>query len=174
MNDDSNVLRDQLDKATQALRREQKGRSAHTPGGSSRSDESSASSLTAARQRAAEATEGYIAIAAELEQARKEFQHMRDDCARIEREREREASAARAASEAAALSQAKTMQAQQENEAMLEELISSKVNCANFAADADDERAKVVLLKRRLQLYAEKVTALEVQLTTHKAAAKQR
>ena len=99
---------------------------------------------------------------------------MRDDCARIEREREREASAARAASEAAALSQAKTMQAQQENEAMLEELISSKVNCANFAADADDERAKVVLLKRRLQLYAEKVTALEVQLTTHKAAAKQR
>ena len=51
-----------------------------------------------------------------------------------------------------------------DNEELIAELIVTKVNCANYANDYLEEKRKNILGKRKLQSYAERVAALEVQL----------
>lgn len=49
-----------------------------------------------------------------------------------------------------------------ENNELLTELIETKLKAATYATETDEERKKTFSLKKKLQLYAERVATLEV------------
>ena len=52
-----------------------------------------------------------------------------------------------------------------ENNALIDELIVTKVKCANYATDIDKETIKNIQMRRSIRKYATRVAALEVYLT---------
>ena len=104
------------------------------------------------------------AIDAELQCAKRALTRAYEEAAQAKRERDKHVDALEAAivttEREAALRSAKEI----ELDDLLNELIETKVQCAEFEAEVDDERVKVMLLRRRLQQYAERVAALEVLL----------
>ncbi len=67
---------------------------------------------------------------------------------------------------AAATANLKRSEADRELEWVLNDLISTKMRLAETASELEDERRKVFMTKKRLQLYAEKLSQLEIVAVT--------
>jgi hypothetical protein len=82
------------------------------------------------------------------------------------KDRSDERTAAHEAASAAVTAVVRRAELENENEALLSELVDIKVSFANMSVDFDKEIKRNAMLKKRLQLYAETVNKMELKGTS--------
>lgn len=108
----------------------------------------------------------YSAVTAELELIKEDLKSAKMAEASAISEKAEMERASRDASTAVTEARLRQAAVDEDNEDLIDELISTKINCANYASEFEEERRKNILNKRKLQKYAERVAALEVQAVT--------
>lgn len=157
-------LRKELTEVKAALKREQSGRAA-LAAANDFSDSLIGESLSHSREELSQLSSEYAAVAAKLEQTTEEFEALKIQYSKVARENENATNALKDVAAAITVATMRRADLEQENNELIDELIVTKVRCANYAADVDKEVIKRFEMSRTIRKYATRVAALEVHLT---------
>ena len=155
-------LRTELGTAQAALSRERAINAAIEAGAMKGSDYLT-STLFKARQETASVSAEYAACCAEIQSLEEELTKSKSIARRALQLKEEETMAALEASAVATSAAMRRAELQQENDELVEELIESKLLCAELSTQFHEERRRYFALRKRLQRYAQRVAELEVQ-----------
>lgn len=107
----------------------------------------------------------YAKATAEVQAMKDEVQFLKNSLLMAQQAKAEETAAAREAATEAVRANMRRADMQQENEEVLEELIQIKMKVANLAIDYEQQKLLNVTYQRRIQVYAEQLTSMEVQET---------
>lgn len=106
----------------------------------------------------------YEKTSMELQILKEERKKEKEMVKRLTHEKEEEFLATQQATEAVVKAKYEKYQLEEENEALVNEIIDIKLRLANTIMDYENEQSKVIRLKRTIQYYAEEVATLELNL----------
>lgn len=123
-----------------------------------------AQALSKAREESDQISKEYSQVAAELETSTETISQLKEELMLSLTERSEIEDATREAATAATIARMKLLETEEENNDLIDELISAKMGWANCASQCEEERRKNFLATRKQQKYAQRVAELEVQL----------
>jgi hypothetical protein len=156
------TLRTELYVAQQALHQEKKIQSSLNNELSSKSDITLATALAMAREETAAVAQEYAQACAECRALEDEVKVLKRSVEMAVKAKNEETQSAIAASTIATAASIRRAELELETDGLLQELIETKMRCANLAEDADQKEKKNWLLRRRLQWYAELIGSMEI------------
>ena len=156
------TLRTELYVAQQALNHEKKIQVSLNNEISSKSDITLATALAMAREETAAVAQEYAQACAECRALEDEVKILKRSVEMAVKAKNEETQACLAAATTATAASTRRAELELETDGLLQELIETKMRCANLAEDADQKEKKNWLLRRRLQWYAELIGSMEI------------
>lgn len=136
-----------------------------------KTDKELARDLARIREESSEYHHLYESTAFEAQLLREKVTYLQQTADRLSREKQEEREATRQATEVVAQAMLQKAVLQEENEALISELVETKLQLANSLTERQVEQKKLFTLRKALQVYAEQAALLELKLLTWQRSA---